>query len=415
MNDIENEKNTETESSEKEEQKGKEPKKSKRKTQTQLLQEALGLEPDDTKDVEKKLFLARFFDYFSEEPFDFIYKDRSIELYKKEINNFLENIETAGTEEDKLLKKSLEGKDIIKLIIQLKEKAEELAFLNGIKKPVEKRLRIISLVTTLPIFGVLIIIMIFNLVPIWYLFPILCVLCMAPQLVRGSILRKWHQFKEEHRNEFYSDNRSDVMILKGCTQEFLDNIRNKLIDLKVPLQLIKFVLHSRDFENLDLINEKTHRGAHQYFFSFAYPEGMEPFPIPDIILQQQPELMDGDKPEKNFIVLTEMKGKSGIISSFIPTLKTELSDKINTMLNECDFTSAPTNFKEIIPNYSLDLGIFCLCGEITEIINSKICNYKSQFKFYLFEAEKCECGEKIYALSLMDEVDKIPDELKEIF
>ena len=154
MNDIENEKNTETESSEKEEQKGKEPKKSKRKTQTQLLQEALGLAPDDTKDVEKKLFLARFFDYFSEEPFDFIYKDRSIELYKKEINNFLETIETAGTEEDKLLKKSLEGKDIIKLIIQLKEKAEELAFLNGIKKPVEKRLRIISLGTTLPIFGV---------------------------------------------------------------------------------------------------------------------------------------------------------------------------------------------------------------------------------------------------------------------
>jgi len=29
--------------------------------------------------------------------------------------------------------------------------------------------------------------------------------------------------------------------------------------------------------------------------------------------------------------------------------------------------------------------------------------------------EKCECGEKVYALSLMDENDAVPEELREIF
>ena len=60
----------------------------------------------DIQEVEKKLFISRFLDYFSEEILDFIFKDNSIEKYRQEIENFLEVLIQRGNEEDKLLKKN---------------------------------------------------------------------------------------------------------------------------------------------------------------------------------------------------------------------------------------------------------------------------------------------------------------------
>lgn len=421
MNETEKEQNGETKSDRKRSRRG-------LKQGPLSLHETLGLAVEDTKDLEQKLYIARFFDYFSEDTFEFAYKERYINEYKENIKYFLEKPEEEGTEEDKLLKKSLESKDVLGIIDNLKNRTEEIALENGFKKEVGKRVKILTLVTALPLFVFIIIIMFvfIDLFPIWYIFPILCVGCMAPQLIRGNILRKWYNFKEAQKNSFFTENRDDIMILKGCTQEFLDNMRIRLLDLEVPIQLIKFVLYSRDYENLDLINEKMFRGSRQYFFSFAYPEGMEPFPLPEKLLQQQPELMKGDKPEKNFIVLTELKAKNGVLSNFLPALKTDLSDQINAMLNECEFASSTKTFKQIIPDYAeekpLDeeeeiLTIYCVCGQISKITDVQICTHKSGLKFYLLDAEKCECEEKIYALSLMDEsdVDKIPEDLRNIF
>jgi len=92
-----------------------------------------------------------------------------------------------------------------------------------------------------------------------------------------------------------------------------------------------------------------------------------------------------------------------------------LSDKINTVLNECEFTIAPEDFKSLVPNYSENMAIYCLCGEIAEITIVRICNWNSKFKFYLFESKECQCGEIVYALSKMDEKDKVPAELDDIF
>ena len=102
--------------------------------------------------------------------------------------------------------------------------------------------------------------------------------------------------------------------------------------------------------------------------------------------------------------------------SFIPSLKDKLADKINQLLNDSEFTESPLKFTEIIPNYSEDMAIYCICGEITEISVINICNWKNKFKYYLFEGRQCQqCGDKIYAISLMDEDTEIPEELKEIF
>ncbi len=387
-----------------------------RKSQGQLLQEALGLEPKIIEDIENKLFLSRFLDYYSEETLDFVYKEKQIEQYINELNSRMASYEQ-GQEEDKLLLASFKNKQIIDIIKHLKTKAEQLAASHGVTKPFDKRMRKLSLYITLPMFAVMIILTFIG-AEIWLLFPLLCMFCFLPQLIRGSVSRKWFQFKENNRNQMYVENREDILILKGFTGEVLANIRARLLEWKVPLQLISFSLYSRDYENLKEKGQKSGRGVTQYLFNFEYPPGMEPFPIPDNMQPYQRPIFPDEKvinPEQNFILLSEMKGKGGVINSFVPSLKSDLFEQINKMLNESKFTRAPNNFKSIIPNYSPDMAIFCLCGKVTEIENVQICNWKDQFKYYLFEGKDCECGEQIFALSLMEEDSEVPEELKDIF
>jgi len=412
MNDNEKEKTEEEVPSEEEERKTKR-KRSVKKTQGQMIQEALGIKPEDIQEIEDKLFISRFLDYFVEETLDFIHKDRNIEQYIKRLNETAAKLEM-GTEEDKLLKMNFDEKKVLELIHSLKTRAEELALSKGIKTSVDKRLRFLSLIITAPLLAAIIILMFFP-IDILFLFPLLCVFCMLPQLLRGSVLKKWMRFKEENKNEVYTQNREDIMILKSFVNDILINIRTKLIELEVPLQLIKFGLYSRDYENLQLINQRMMRGVTQFYFIFEYPEGMPPFPIPESLQQYEQPLFPEKKYEKNFIVLTEMKGKDGVILTFVPSLKDKLAKQINQMLNDSEFSESPLNFKEIIPDYSKEMGIYCVCGELANITNVQICNWKNEFKYYLFQGKQCKCGEGIYAVSVMDEQAEIPEELKEIF
>ena len=119
-----NRENTEIEksSSESEEEA---PKKPVKKTQSQIIQEALGLEPADIQEIEKKLFIARFFDFYSQETLDFIYKDHSIEVYKKEVEKFLNELEIKDGEGK--LKAQLEEEQLFDIVYMLKKKAESIA------------------------------------------------------------------------------------------------------------------------------------------------------------------------------------------------------------------------------------------------------------------------------------------------
>lgn len=391
-----------------------------RKTQGQILQEALGLNPEDLKNIEAKLSIIKFLDYFSEETLDFIFKDRNVEQYITKISEKIEKFGLGG-EEDKLLKKGFEDKKIVETVERLKANVEELAISKGISKSVDKRLKNLSLIVSAPLLGIAVIFLILPYIGIpvdpFLMFPLLCVFCMVPQLVKSTVVKKWYRFKEENRREIYTKNRDDFLVLKSYIGEVLANIRSNLLEMEVPLELIKFSLYTQDYENLKIINQKQLRGLTEYFVSFEYPEGMEPFPIPETLRQQyeKPLFPEKQKDEKNFVVLTEMKGKDGVITSFIPSLKDNLADKINQLLNDSEFTESPLKFTEIIPNYSEDMAIYCICGEITEISVINICNWKNKFKFYLFEGKQCQCGDQIYALSLMDSSEEIPEELKEIF
>ena len=394
-----------------------------RRTQGQALQEALGISPEDLKDIEGKLSVVKFLDYFSEEPLDFAFKERTIDQYVKRITEKIDKFEFGG-EEDKLLKKGFEDKKILETLTKIKANTEELAISKGINRSVDKRLRRLNLMITGPLLGVA---LLFFLLPIFgvnidsfLMLPLICVFCMVPQFVRNSVVKKWFQFKGDTRDEFYIKNRDDVLVLKSFVAEVLANIRSQLLELKVPLELIKFSLFTRDYEDLNVINQKQLKGMTEYYVSFEYPEGMEPFPIPESLQQQYnqpifPERKKPEKSEKNFVVLTELKGKDGVISNFVPTLKDNLADNINQMLSESKFSEADLKFSEIIPNYSTDSPIYCLCGEVVDILTVNVCRWKDKFNFYLFEGAQCECGDKIYVISLMDENDEVPEQLQEIF
>ncbi|MFX1375348.1 MAG: hypothetical protein ACFFA0_06015 [Promethearchaeota archaeon] len=414
MSDIENKENNREEIVRKRQEE-----KRRKKTQGQIIQDALGLNANDIQEVEKKLFIARFLDFFSEDTLEFIFKERIVSQNIERLGSYMNSLQL-DREEEKLLKQSFDSKNIITIIENVKNKAETLAASKGITSNVNTRLRRLSLYVTLPLFVLLITLSSLPVLADFYFvfFPILCFACLLPQFIRGSVAKKWFQFKEQNKNEIYTENRDDIMVLKSFTGEMLNNIRSRLLELKVPLQLIKFTLFSRDYENLNLLNQRTVRGFTQYFYIFEYPSGMTPFPLPENLQRYEQPIIPkrkGEKLEKNFIVLEEMKGQDGVITSFVPTLKDMVAEKINTLLNECEFTKAPDEFKSIIPNYSEKMGIYCVCGEIAEIDNVQICNWRNKFKFYLFEAKECKCEESIYALSLMDESTEVPDEFKDIF
>ncbi len=422
MNEIEQEKSEPTGEENRTERRSRRSR-APRRAQGQALQEALGINPEDLKDIEGKLSVVKFLDYFSAEPLDFAFKERTIDQYVKRITEKIDKFEFGG-EEDKLLKKGFEDKKILETLTKIKANTEELAISKGINRSVDKRLRRLNLMITGPLLGVA---LLFFLLPIFgvnidsfLMLPLICVFCMVPQFVRNSVVKKWFQFKGETRDEFYIKNRDDVLVLKSFVAEVLANIRSQLLELKVPLELIKFSLFTRDYEDLNVINQKQLKGMTEYYVSFEYPEGMEPFPIPESLQQQYnqpifPERKKPEKSEKNFVVLTELKGKDGVISNFVPTLKDNLADNINQMLSESKFSEADLKFSEIIPNYSTDSPIYCLCGEVVDILTINVCRWKDKFNFYLFEGAQCECGDKIYVISLMDENDEVPEQLQEIF
>ena len=394
-----------------------------RKTQSQVLQQALNIQPDDLKNIEDKLAVVKFLDYITEEPLDFAFKDRAIGQYVEKITGRMEQFESTG-EEDKLIKKGFEDKKILEVVERIKTKTEEVMLSKGMNKSVEKKFRNLNFIMTGALVGVFIIFIVLQVTGIItdtsFMLPFLCVLCIVPQFLRSSVTKKWYRFKEENRTDVYTINREDILVIKSYVSEVLANVRSSLIELKVPLELIKFSLFHRDYMDFNIINQRPMKGLTEYFVSFEYPEGIEPFPIPAHLQQKynQPvfaEKKRDEKPEKNFIVLTEMKGKDGIITSFLPSLKDNLADQINKMLTDSEFSEPDIKFSSIIPSYPAETAIYCVCGEIAKIETVHVCDWKNEFKFYLFVGKECSCGEQIYAISLMDEADVIPKELQDIF
>ncbi len=405
------------ENSEENEEKEEQPVK---KTQGELIKEALGLDSELIAKIEKQLFIVKLIDSISEDIFDYIYRDRIVEKY---LDTVKKNFSELGEESELFLQETYEKNQIETSILNLKSEAEKVAQENDITSSVNSRIRRSSIMTFIPL--VVLMILMFIVPPdfSFYLMIPLCFICFLPQLIRGRIFKRWNDFKEENKKIFYQENREKIIQLKDFVQITLDNIHKILLDKKIPLELIKFSLSSGDYKNLKLINEQRIRGGiTQYFFTLEYPPGVEPFPIPKIIRDKYMEPVVSKKKMEgadNFLILKNIKVSNGEIEQFEVELKENIKNEINSLLNSCEFEKAK-DFSLIMPNYTPETAIHCVCGEIAEFSNVQKCSWsdtesEEKFEFYLFESEKCKCGEKNYVLSPMEENVKIPEKLKKIF
>ncbi|MBN1216920.1 MAG: hypothetical protein JXA99_15950 [Candidatus Lokiarchaeota archaeon] len=388
-------------------------KKKGKRSQGQILEEVLGLEEGFITKIEKRLFIARFMDYFASETLDFIYRDKHYLKYKEQVQEIIESM-SKEYEEDILLKQSFESKQIFSILDQTKNNAEKFAMKKGFNQSIDKKTRNYSLIMTIPL---IVLVLLFSFIQtewaFYALFPILCVFCTVSSYPRRYFSKKWNIFKEENKLDFYEDNKEEITILKAFIGEALENVRTRLLDSKVPLQLIKFVLYGNDYQNIKVLDSRTQRGTTQYFLSFEYPPGIDPFPIPESLSASMQE--SDNKLEENFIILKNIKSKNGIINEFIPTFKEDLAKDINNLLNKCKFEKVSQEINDILLDYSPEKGIYCKCGEYMEINSIQNCTWMKKFKFYLFEGKTCKCGEKVYAISLINENDEIPQEFEKIF
>jgi hypothetical protein len=301
---------------------------------------------------------------------------------------------------------------------QLQANTEKLAEERGWSTSVDKKIRNLSLIAMVPVLTFLVINTILGFTSLphideFLVLPILCVFCFVPTLIKNYYAKKWYNFKDQNKLALFERYRSDIMILKEFAGDVLKNVRSNLVELEVPLELIKFILSSSDYETVEVIRRKTQQNVTQYLVNFKYPPDVGPFPIPASLSQmaQKPS----EDVERNFVVLENINVENGQIKEFIPTLKEKFAPEINDMLNNCEFSEAPDDFDKILPNYSPEMAIFCKCGEMVEIENVRVANWKGQFEFYLFEGKTCECGEKIYGLSLKEKNQEVPRELGDIF
>jgi len=388
-----------------------------KKTQGQLMQEALGLDQDAISAIEKELFVTKFLDTASEDIFDFIYRERILEKYLEMVKK---NLNEASKGEKWSVKEEFEKQQIESTLLKLKAQAEKIAQENDITTSIHSKIRRSGLITTIPLIAIMVLMFIPALADysLYFMLPV-CVLCFLPQLLRSRIVQKWNAFKEENKKYFYQENREEILRIKDYIQVALDDIRSTLLDKKVPLQIIKFSLSSSDYKNVKLLNEYTTRGVTQYFFTFEYPPGVEPFPIPELIKKVYTAPSEVPNERDHFLVLKNIVIVNEEIEKFEVELKDDLKEDINNLLNACEFEKGK-DFSLIMPNYTPETAIHCVCGEIAEFSNVQRCSWKDKeteetFEFYLFESDKCKCGEKVYVLSPMEEKAKISGKWIKIF
>lgn len=398
-----------------------ESKDSQKPRQKPSLFQSLGMSIEEQQNIEGKLYISHYIDVFTEQTFNLIYKDKYLNQFQDKFKSLMDNFGKIR-EEDKLIKKEYEEMRVPELLNHIKANAETIASKKGYKKNIEQKYRTMNYILIAPLIALFAAFMIFQSFGIDIMFfalPIVCFFCLGPSYYRGSLVKKWAAFREENKNELYQLNREDLIVLKKFNNSLLENTRSHLLEKNVPLEIVKFQLFSSDYDCLKVEASDALRGRPGEMIqvvSFEYPAGIEPIPIPpELINSLGTKVAPRESSEKNFVVLSNLKIENGLIKEFVPTLKDYLAKEINGVLNECSFELASENIKEIIPNYSPELAIYCVCGELVDIRSVQICNWKDEFKFYLFEGKECSCGEKIFALSIVDLNYNIPGELKDIF
>ncbi|UYP43798.1 hypothetical protein NEF87_000083 [Candidatus Lokiarchaeum ossiferum] len=371
--------------------------------------------------VEKELGLIKVCDYIASNPFDLIFQTKLIEKYSKEIIHPLIGGEEAPEECDGgrlFLREEYEQLNIAEKMQSIITTGESVARQNGIKAHVQKTMSRWSLViyalAMVSYFGLMTLFPEAN--STFILIPVFLIMCMGPQFLRSFFTKRWEKFKLAHTKTVLEQERTNIQDLKTFIQDLINDTRERLLDNKVTLDKIQFVLVSNDYENVQFIRSQggTRGQPLSSVYQFSYPEGMGPSNVQSNYGKSGIPEDDND----SFVLLKNATfDDDGTLSEYLAEYPSKNDFQLpEALLGVSKFTSVDDP-RVVIPSFQSNSRILCECGEPIKFTEMKSCSsaLHNNFEFYLVIGEKCKCGLNPFVLFNSPGNAQVPDGLKPIF
>ncbi len=379
--------------------------------------------------IERELGLARFLDYVVNEPFELIYQSALMDKYQSQL---IEPIFGDQTKEHELDGKHIQLKeDFTQLEIEKKyksliKKSEKIAEKEaGLKAPYLNKIKKLSLsIISVTFVALLIGMAVDNTGTIQSLYiPIALVLCFFPRLLQKIYLNKWTELKKELEKKLIEERKDELDDVKMFIQYILTDVRERLLENHLPLQVINFMLLSQDYENVKIVTTQNMRSRQHYILQFEYPEGMQPFEIPKQLVEKMgttgSNQVGTDDENDDFVILQNPKfdEEGAIISYELVYPKPITIEGIEQLLDSVEFISVDKP-ELVIPNYTNNTEIKCRCGEPIRFsaLKTAVSDITGErFEFYFGIGKKCKCGKNPFVLFTSPGNEKTPTELEDIF
>jgi hypothetical protein len=230
--------------------------------------------------LEKELGLVKVFDYIAGETFDLAFQPNVMQMYEKELvfpligDSLSKSSDVSPTNEDRGL--AFLHDEYIELHIQEKTRkilneVENICRQNGLKEPMVKKMnKTYMIVMVAMMIGLFAIMSIESLAAYSQIlmFPVILIMCFVPQVMRNSVMKKWNIFKNAHKPELQTHESADIENIRVFIQDILDDARDRMIQNKIPLHHVNFILFSRDYKNTKVMQSQDIRGTNTFNVQF---------------------------------------------------------------------------------------------------------------------------------------------------
>ncbi len=375
--------------------------------------------------VEKELGLIKVIDYAASNPFDLIFQKKLLDKYSNELIHPLIGSDEPPEECDGgrlFLREEFEQMKIGEKMQSIISTGEAVARENGIKAHVQKQMNrwnmIIMALAMVSYFGInwLFTTLDVDVNQTLTMVPMLLLMCVAPQLMRKFFTKKWEVFKTAHTRTVIEQESANINDLKIFVQDLINDTRERLLDNKVALEKIQFMLLSNDYKNVQFVRSQggTRGVPLSSVYQFEFPEGMGPVgPQANYGKSGIPE-DDND----SFVLLRNATfDDEGSLSEFTAEYPSKDDFQLPEALLGASKFSSVEDPRVVIPSFQNNTRILCECGEPIKFSEMKSCTsaLHNNFEFYLVIGEKCKCGLNPFVLFNSPGNEKIPDGLRPVF
>ena len=385
------------------------------------------------KKMEHNLGLVRVLDYMANEPFDLIYQQKTMDTYKTRLFAPFSQPNEADDQKSRLLREDFNQLKIEEKFDSLIKKTEGIALSHGLKEPYAKKIQKTMGIFTIVIVGLLIVSMAVDFGPAgqYVTFIMMMGMCFGSKFIQKNAMLKWAALKKVMVKDLLDLDLEEVKSIKLFIQYVLDDVRDRLLENHLPLQTLNFVMISSDYDNLQVIRIQNVSGTEKKIVQFTYPEGVEPFEVPDNF--QSPisrnvaqaigntsvsSIAEDDDNDLFVILKNAIFNEDSLLVDFEKVYGKKIIQKgIEEMLNNSDFDKV-NDITLLLPN-SVQEDILCECSEpvqIKSLKNATLNMDKAHFEFFLGIGEKCPvCSKNPFVIIASPGNQEVPEEFEEIF